>query len=804
MFQRLSGPIVRTWPCWLAGWGLLLAVLWTVAPLWSSVTRGGEFAFLPASSPSLRAEQLRRLAFPQDRTQSSVVLVVHRAGGLQPRDWQFLAAALIPALEKISSQPAGHSMIVGIRSFQDQFIGPLLVSNSREATLVLVNLAAEMFQRESRWMADRIQREIDDLRRREAIPHGLAIGITGSAAIGRDLVLGEARSAQAIERWTIWIIIGLLLLVYRRPFLALLPLASLACAVQITLKILTLLAQAGYIGLFSGLEVYTTVLVYGAGVDFSLFLISRYEEEAAAGPDLGAALARALARVGTAITASAAVEIIGIGMLVFAAFGKFQQAGVSISLALFILLCTTLTLVPALLQLLGRWAFWPIMPCTHADAWPGRGWLGRLAPTRWAGNFWKRTGMALGKRPGTFWTASVVLMAPLAVVAVRRYQEVSYGLLDDLPPSSVSYQGTNLLERYFPAGIAGPLTVLVRDDRVDFNSWQGLGLIETLTGRLQSQRKQLGLVDLRTASAPLGVTPAAREAVAGGGVASPFVQQLIRIRAARQYVSDSPQLDHHVTRIDLVLAADPLSRGAIDALDQLERAMENTLPGQLRGARLYFLGTTASLRDLQRVSDIDRTRIPVLVTAAVLAVLVILLCKLAIPVYLILTVLFSFFVTIGLSDLVFRAIQGPSFPGLDWTVAVFLFTLLMAIGEDYNIFLITRVKEEQEQYGPVQGVTEAVERTGAIISACGVIMAGTFCSLIVGSILPRLYQLGFALAFGVLLDTFVVRPILVPSFLILLYSGRFGRLGKLLGAGTVPKRRPATGPETRVSGWRGA
>ena len=136
-----------------------------------------------------------------------------------------------------------------------------------------------------------------------------------------------------------------------------------------------------------------------------------------------------------------------------------------------------------------------------------------------------------------------------------------------------------------------------------------------------------------------------------------------------------------------------------------------------------------------------------------------------------LSVLFSYYATLGVTFLVFWAIDPHGFTGIDWKVAIFLFTILIAVGEDYNIFLMARVHEETEGHGRLRGVTEALTRTGPIISSCGLIMAGTFGSLLGGTLL-EMRQLGFALAFGVLLDTFVVRPILVPAFLILVRSGR--------------------------------
>jgi RND superfamily putative drug exporter len=164
-------------------------------------------------------------------------------------------------------------------------------------------------------------------------------------------------------------------------------------------------------------------------------------------------------------------------------------------------------------------------------------------------------------------------------------------------------------------------------------------------------------------------------------------------------------------------------------------------------------------------------RIEFLVLASVFVILVVLLRQPGICLYLLLSVLLSFYTTMGLTLAAFWAVNPHSFTGLDWKVGIFLFTILIAVGADYNIFLMTRVHEEQRKHGPVRGIIEALVKTGPIISSCGVIMAGTFGSLMAGS-LSEMKQLGFALATGVLLDTFLVRPILVPAFLVLLYEGR--------------------------------
>jgi RND superfamily putative drug exporter len=257
------------------------------------------------------------------------------------------------------------------------------------------------------------------------------------------------------------------------------------------------------------------------------------------------------------------------------------------------------------------------------------------------------------------------------------------------------------------------------------------------------------------------------------------------------------ELNGRVARVDIVFQADPFARESIAQLNAVEAAFTQAVQTAIKQAKqdgdhefvrslealhFHYVGATASIRDLKTVTDSDQIHIDLLVLVAVFVILFVLLgaAKWAISLYLIVSVFFSYFVTLGVA-FAFYYLQDPAnFAGLDWKVPMFLFTILMAIGEDYNIFLMTRISEEQARHGPVEGIRIAMFRTGTIISSCGIIMAGTFISLMFGT-LVGLHQLGFALAFGVLLDTFVVRPLLVPAYLILLYQGRFGALTGILG-----------------------
>jgi len=326
----------------------------------------------------------------------------------------------------------------------------------------------------------------------------------------------------------------------------------------------------------------------------------------------------------------------------------------------------------------------------------------------------------------------------------------------------------SLLERHFPPGTAGPVNLLIENPSSDFRTPDGFSALKTLTESAYDDRQALQVADIRSVSAPLG-----RSSDASEGRPRGLTERLVTAGATRRiaegyFVSNSPGLAGQVARLELVLSLDPFSEEALDVIDRLEERMHGLLPDQLKSeSTLSYCGSTPSLRDLKTVGARDRTRINVLVVASVLVILIVLLRRVVLTVYLMLTVLGSYLATLGVTFLVFQALDPAGFPGLDWTVPLFLFTVLIAIGEDYNILLVTRVHEEQREAGPERGIELGLARTGPIISSCGFIMAGTFLSLTIAGQLAQMRQLGFALAFGVLLDTFIIRPVLVPAYMLL-------------------------------------
>jgi RND superfamily putative drug exporter len=597
-----------------------------------------------------------------------------------------------------------------------------------------------------------------------APPTGLSRFITGSAAVGRDTNAATDESIQNTTHTTIVLVILILLVVYRSPLLAMVPLVTIGLSVFASLRLIALLTVIPGLGfqVMNLTQIFIVVVLFGAGTDYCLFLVARYREELGRGGSTVEALREAIRQVGAALVASAATVIVGLGMVWFTRFAMFRYSGPTIALSLAVALAASLTATPAMLAWLRAAVFWPFRVPSHEAG------QNREPETREAlpvTGIWVGVADLAVNHPATILAACLVVLAPLAVVGARTRS--NYDQLADLDPDRPSVVGANVVRPYFALGEMSPTVALIASPTLNFLSTQGRAAIEEVSRRLAAMSS---VAEVRSMTRPVGTPEQANQSLL-----ERLADQAVRTVAETRYVSIKARQTadvNHITRLDIVFKTDPFSESSLQALNDVRATLRNaTAAGQpLAGTtEIGFAGSTSAVTDLKRVTISDQRRMYVLVTLGVYAILVALLRRPGISLYLIATVVLGYLASLGLTDLLFHALhRGPGpWGGLDWTVSFFLFVILVAVGEDYNILLMARVIEEERKYGVTEGTRRAVAHTGGIISSCGLIMAGTFGSMMTAS-LTSLRELGFAVGLGVLLDTFVVRPIMVPAFVILI------------------------------------
>lgn len=768
IYQRLANLVSRWWLPVILVWLGIAAGVRYAAPRWDDVTRDGDLAYLPDEMASVRGEKLLREAFPNHRSKSQIVLVCERANAPLTSDD---LRVLLDLSKRLTAGDDEDLPVLDVWSPWTEVIGRKLTSRDRRAALIVLLIGNEFMAVDNIRVLARLREFVDEVRRSPDFPAGLRLEISGSAAIGGDMLSAAQESIKSTELATIALVVLILLLVYRAPVLIAIPLITIGVSIVVSLGLVAALTEhcllprlhvvAGNPTLewldfkvFKTTKIFVVVILFGSGTDFCLFLIARFKEELQRGVDRAQAVANSLANVGEALVGSAMTTILGLGTMLFADFGKYRNSGPAIAICLAVTLAACLTLAPALLRALGRFVFWPFSPVV------GLAGATREAEDAATSALWQRISRGILARPGLILTVSCLAMAPLAYRGLS--VSVTYDLLEELPRDRDSVVGTNLLKRHFPAGDMAPITLLAERPDADFDSRAGMKQIASLTKLLYGLR---GVESVRSLSEPLGDKP--------GALRLAKLAVLRHPRTKAIYLAQSEQLAGHVTRFDVITRYDPFSIEAADLLDRIDRRLDQLTQDKESdwyGTNFVYAGTTAGIRDLKAVTLSDQWLIERLVVIAVLAVLIVILRRPLICAYLIVTVLFSYLVTIGATELVFSTFYQP-FTGLDWKVPIFLFVILTAVGEDYNIYLVTRVLEEQRRHGLLEGLRVAVVRTGGIITSCGVIMAGTFVSMMFGS-LRGILELGFALSLGVLLDTLAVRPVLVPAFLALVYRWR--------------------------------
>jgi RND superfamily putative drug exporter len=481
MFFRLLAQVVtrRGWVV-VASWVALAVGLALVAPNWRTISRDDDVRFYPPGYPTVVGQTLLERGFPLDVASSSFVVVAERRGGA-------LTVEDLEHLDGISDALAALRLKepeLEIKTVTDRntpIIGPRMVgtNDGGQAALVNVALKTTYISKRTRITIDRLERFLEE--EVSPAPAGLNLAWTGSAAVGHDMNEASNHSIETTTWTTVFLVVAILLVVYRSPLLAMIPLVTIAFSVFVSLRLIAAMT------LVPGLDfqvinitpVFVTVILFGAGTDYCLFLIARYREELARGRDRTEAIREAIRTVGGALIASAGTVIVGLGMLYFSSFAKIQYTGPSIALSLAIALLAALTLGPVFLNALRGAVFWPFKPPHHERGRDAEQEGLEQAPALGA---WTTVADHVVKRPGLILGASLVALAPLAYVGAL--SKPGYSQIADLEASAPSRAGTRIVERYFAAGELGPVGILIDHPGMDFRSDAGVAAVEAFASRL--------------------------------------------------------------------------------------------------------------------------------------------------------------------------------------------------------------------------------------------------------------------------------------------------------------------------------
>ena len=527
---------------------------------------------------------------------------------------------------------------------------------------------------------------------------GLEVYVTGDLGLWADFEEVFGEVDTKLLGATVLLVLVLLGAIYRAPLIAIIPIVVVGLAYQIATGFIYLYAEAGN-RVNSNSTGILVVLMFGVGTDYCLLLVSRYREELHRVEDKHEAMSRALRRAGPALLASGCTVIAAMLCLLLADTGSTNGLGPVSAIGVAAALLAGLTLLPALLTTVGRRGFWPRSSAVACRP---------DVDLEQRPGLWRRFGDRVLQRPGLALGATVALFG-LFALGLLSYKE-DYSIGGFFKKSVESVEGFDVLAESFPQGALAPTSILVERDG----------------GRA---------TDADVA--------AARERVEG-------IDEVATITEPER------SEDGAIAKVDVTFRDDPYSEAALARVDTLRDAVDD-LPG---GATALVGAGSAVQEDFNVAAERD-LRVIVPVALLVIAIILgILLQAIVAPLVLIATVMASFFGTLGLSIFFFIEIQGSA--GVDASLPMFAFIFLVALGVDYTIFLMSRVREEARTHGTREGVLRALSATGPVITSAGIILAGTF-SVLMTLPVTFAFNIGFMVAVGILLDTFVVRTIMVPA-----------------------------------------
>ena len=679
----------------------------------SSVQKNDNSSFLPQSADSTKVSNEAQ-KFNHIATIPGFV-VYQRASGLTAAD-----------LAKINADQAKFGSVAGVASGQ---VGAPILKPADHPTVASVSVPLIGKTGDKSATGDELTKTEKDVLKiaRADLPSGLEVHSAGAGGLLVAFIDAFNGLDGALLASAGLVVILILLVVYRSPVLWFFPLFSAVLALGASAIVIYALAKNGTITLNGQSQGILSVLVIGAGTDYALLLISRYREELHEHESRVDAMIAAWKGAAPPIAASAVTVILGLLCLTFADVNSTRGLGPVCAIGIAATLLVMLTVLPALLVVSGRWIFWPRRPVVdHQSDMATHG-------------AWSRFAQALSRKPRRSWVGALVVLV-LCVIAIGGLKSAGLSSTQEFTTKPDAVAGQKIYDKYFSVGAGAPAMILTNAAQAD----QVIAAVAKLPGVVPGTTCLQ--VDYAKVAALIAKFPAEAAQAQSSGLSCPpasFASQLdvspvdgkTMVVATLAYPYDAPQ--------------------AYDTIKAIRSAMK-----AIPDAHAYVGGQSATNLDLQDASRHDRNLIIPLTLLVILIVLGFVLRAVLAPLLLIFTVALSFTATLGVSALLFNHVfhfanSDPAFP-------LFAFVFLVALGIDYNIFLMTRIREETTQHGTQEGITRGLAVTGGVITSAGVVLAATFVVL---GVLPIVFlaEIGIAVAFGVLLDTVLVRSILVPA-----------------------------------------
>ena len=715
----------------------IVGILAFVAPELSTVTTNEESEFLPKGSESLKALELAKERFSSSSGLPAVI-VINSQKKITFDDKEKISEFidLIDSSEILDRE--GQPVIGRIISpIDNPLMEQPMVSSDKTTMQILINMQGAPSDDSFEEAVDRMRDQIIDV----FGDTSLSVYVTGPAGIIIDAVKVFQSIDLTVTIATVLLVLVLLLVIYRSPVLAITPLIIIAFTLYAARSIAALLSQNFNLPLNDQVAAIMSVLLFGAGTDFSLFVISRYREELQRMSKVNKweAMRVTMENVGPAIATSAGTTIVAMLVLLFATNGSFVSVGPMLAMAVFVMLLVGLTVIPGVVVLLGKVAFWPINP---------------FESTQKDSRFWKKIADLVSKK------GFVVLVTTLIFLLISSSATLllkpNFSFVDGFPDGTDSKNGYSVILEKFPPGDLAPTKIFMEsksDSLIDQFSD-----VEKFVEKISEYP---GVVRIYGPTRPTGdplYLSIEEIQNLNSNPNDPAIMQVIG--PAMRFLSS----DNSMFYLDIVWDSDPYSNKTISKIGDFRSFVKNVSSEIGWDEKKVIVGGETAVRyDTKQATIHDLTVVGPLIILVIWIVLILLLRSLIAPTYLIFSVLLSFGSAFGLSVLFFQYILGHS--GVAFDNSMWLFVFLVALGADYNVYIMSRVKEEVKKKGIIEGTKEAVTKTGGVITSAGIILAGTFMVLFTLP-LQAIAQLGFGVSLGVLLDTFIVRGLLVPSMVV--------------------------------------